>query len=102
MLPTIPKLCGVKRSVLCTLVSTWGIIMLGLMGLFLSAKSIAFIEDIEIDEKHETETIEKFYQNIDRKYEIAAGNCYLALLMYGITFVVSAYHWSAYHQRGLV
>lgn len=99
-MPTIPKLCGVKRSLFCTLISTWAIIMLAIMGLLLSSKSLAFVEDFEVEK--EGEDVSQLYSKIDKKYEAAAKNCYIALLMYSITFLVSVYHWTAYHKHGLV
>lgn len=102
MAPTIPKLCGVKRSIFCTLVSVWGIIMLGVMGGLLSYKSIAFIEDIPVEEFEQHNGIENFYTEQDHKFDMAANNCYIAVVMYAVTFVVSIYHWAVYHKQGLV
>lgn len=102
MAPTIPKLCGVKRSIFCTLVSTWGIIMLASMGGLLSYKSLAFVEDIPVEEFDQRHGIDTFYKEQDQKFDTAASNCYLALAMYGVTFLVSLYHWAVYRKRGLV
>lgn len=102
MAPTIPKICGVKRSIFCTLVSTWAIVMLAVMGGLLSYKSLAFIEDIPVEEFDQKYGIEAFYTEQDRHYDMAAHNCYVALIMYVVTFVVSLYHWTVYHKRGLV
>lgn len=102
MAPTIPKLCGVKRSIFCTLISVWGVIMLGIMGGLLSYKSIAFVEDIPVEEFNQHLGMDNFYKEQDHKYDAAAKNCYMALVMYGATFVVSIYHWAVYHKRGLV
>lgn len=102
MAPTIPKLCGVKRSIFCTLVSTWGIIMLAIMGGLLSYKSLAFVEDVAVEEFDQHQGIDTFYSEQDHKFEMAANNCYIALIMYAVTFLVSIYHWAVYHKRGLV
>lgn len=96
---TIPKLCGVKRSIFCTLVSAWGIIMLAGMGGLLSYKSLAFVEDLEVEE---FTGIANFYHEQDHKFDSAAQNCYTATIMYAVTFLVSIYHWAVYHKRGLV
>lgn len=100
MAPTIPKICGVKRSIFCTLVSTWGIIMLGIMGLLLSYKSLAFVEDLEAEDFGNS--ITNFYYEQDHKYASAATNCYSAMIMYAVTFLISLYHWVVYHKRGIV
>lgn len=102
MAPTIPKLCGVKRSIFCTLVSVWAIIMLAVMGGLLTYKSLAFVEDIPVEEFDQHLGIDAFYSEQDHKYDMAANNCYMALIMYSVTFVVSIYHWTVYHKRGLV
>lgn len=102
MAPTIPKLCGVKRSIFCTLVSVWGVIMLGIMGGLLSYKSIAFIEDVPVEEFDQHQGIDAFFKEQYHKYDLAAHNCYIALIMYAVTFLVSIYHWTVYHKRGLV
>ena len=102
MAPTIPKLCGVKRSIFCTLVSVWGIIMLAAMGGLLSYKSLAFVEDIPVEEFDQHLGIDAFYREQDQKFDSAASNCYMALAMYGGTFLVSVYHWAVYHNQGLV
>ena len=43
------KFCGPKLSAGCTLLSIWGIIQLGLMGLLFRIKSVAFIEDLTLN-----------------------------------------------------
>lgn len=102
MAPTIPKICGVKRSIFCTLVSTWGIVMLAAMGGLLSYRSLAFVEDIAVEDFDQRQGIQTFYTEQDHKFDIAANNCYMAAIMYGVTFLVSVYHWTVYHKRGLV
>lgn len=75
--------------------------MLASMGGLLSYKSIAFVEDIPVEEFDQRLGIESFYKEQDHKFEIAANNCYIALIMYAVTFLVSIYHWAVYHKRGL-
>lgn len=102
MAPTIPKVCGVKRAIVCTLVSTWGFVMLVVMGGLLSLKSLAFVEDIAVEEFDQRQGLQTFYTEQDRKYDDAASNCYIAAGLYVATFLISVYHWSVYHKRGLV
>ena len=47
------KFCGPKLSAGCTVLSIWGIIQLGLMGLLFHIKSVAFVEDLK---SNKTET----------------------------------------------
>ncbi|KAG9510822.1 hypothetical protein GZH46_00623, partial [Fragariocoptes setiger] len=76
--------------------------MLSVMGGLLTIKSLAFIEDLAIEEFNTGESIDQFYKEQDHRYDSAANNCWIALAMYGLTFVVSAYHWVAFSKRGLV
>lgn len=76
--------------------------MLAIMGGLLSYKSWAFIEDIPVEEFDQHNGIEAFYTEQDHRYDVAANNCYIAMIMYGVTFLVSVYHWAVYHKRGLV
>lgn len=103
MAPTLPKLCGAKRAVLCTIISIWAMIMLAIMGVLLSYKSLAFIEDLAVEGfVIKPDTMNALYKDQDEKYDMAAKNCFVALAMYGATFLISVYHWTVYHKRGLV
>lgn len=76
--------------------------MLASMGGLLSYKSLAFVEDIPVEEFDQRHGIDTFYKEQDRKFDTAASNCYFALAMYAVTFLVSLYHWAVYRKRGLV
>nr|ALS05180.1 ribonuclease kappa [Paracalanus parvus] len=43
-------LCGPKLSMLCTVVSAWGLVQLGLTGVAFFVRSPALVEDIPIHE----------------------------------------------------
>ena len=43
------KFCGPKLSAGCTLLSIWGIIQLGLMGLLFHIKSVALVPDLTLN-----------------------------------------------------
>lgn len=74
--------------------------MLGVMGACLSYKALAFVEDIEV-EGNPNEDVNMHLMEIDHKFDTAANNCYIAVGMYAVTFLVSLYHWYVYHRRGL-
>jgi len=76
--------------------------MLASMGGLLSYKSLAFVEDIAVEEFDQHQGIQAFYTEQDHKYDVAASNCYMAAIMYAATFLLSLYHWTVYHKRGLV
>ena len=44
----VMPLCGPKLSTLCTLVSAWGLVQLGLTGVAFFVRSPALVEDIPI------------------------------------------------------
>lgn len=76
--------------------------MLAVMGGLLSHKSLAFVEDIAVEDFDQHQGIQAFYTEQDHQYDVAANNCYIAAIMYAVTFLVSVYHWTVYHKRGLV
>lgn len=91
-------ICGFKRSICCTLMSVWAMIMMSAMFGLLSINSIAFIDDIPAKHQH-SDTEQSFFQHQDEAYERAASNCLIALVLYVITFVVSLYHWIVYTKQ---
>ncbi|KAJ3645591.1 hypothetical protein Zmor_023234 [Zophobas morio] len=80
-------ICGPKLSGCCMILSLWGIIQLGLMGVFLYFHSVAFAEDIAADiptneNWSDQQVIDKFYKDVDDAYEMCAVNCWIAAAIY--------------------
>ena len=46
------KFCGPKCSIAVFLLSTWGIVQLGLMSVFFYTKSVALIEDLPLEDSY--------------------------------------------------
>lgn len=44
-------LCGTKLSLCCTVISAWGLLQLGLTGVFFFLRSPALVEDIPMHEQ---------------------------------------------------
>ncbi|XP_023221020.1 ribonuclease kappa-B-like [Centruroides sculpturatus] len=86
------RICGPKLSVCCSVLSIWGIIMLVLMGIFLYCKSVAFVEDLAIDERNHT-TRNELLLNADNLYKQAAYNCWVAACLYIISLAVSVHQY---------
>ncbi|XP_058968255.1 ribonuclease kappa-B-like isoform X3 [Pocillopora verrucosa] len=73
------RICGPKLANCCFLISIWGIIMLLLLGVFFSTRSVALIEDIPGK------------MNESEGYKSSAKNCYIAAGIYAVTMVVAAH-----------
>ncbi|XP_068688805.1 ribonuclease kappa-B-like isoform X1 [Montipora foliosa] len=73
------RICGPKLANCCFILSIWGIIMLILLGIFFSVRSVALIEDIPsgMDEPS--------------GYKSSAKNCFIAAGIYVLTLIFSAH-----------
>lgn len=75
-------ICGPKLSMCCTLLSTWGLIMLLILGGMFRVNAVAFIEDIGETSTETTKTdLEKIYTGVSNNCFIAAG-IYLFFLLF--------------------
>ena len=90
-------ICGPKTSICCTILSIWGIIMLGLMAIFLKLRSIAFAEDIlpelEPDQFRELNisSTNDYLKYAEGKYDQACQTCWIAACLYFVTLVISVF-----------
>ncbi|XP_048728975.1 ribonuclease kappa-A-like [Ostrea edulis] len=81
-------ICGPKLSICCSLLSMWGIVMLGLLGVFYKIHSVALFEDIPLTAekwKKENYTMSIIYE----KYDQTAYNCFIAAGIYILCFIFS-------------
>ncbi|XP_018024589.1 ribonuclease kappa-B [Hyalella azteca] len=83
------KFCGPKLSLCCTILSVWGIIQLGIMGILFYIKSPAFLEDLFIPE-NATEPA-AYIDAMEKSFSQIALNCWIATALYGGTFVLSGW-----------
>ncbi|XP_020601802.1 ribonuclease kappa-like [Orbicella faveolata] len=72
------RICGPKLASCCFLLSLWGVIMLLLLGVFFSTRSVALIDDLPKMEE-------------GKGYKSSARNCFIAAGIYGVTMVFAAY-----------
>ncbi|OQR70239.1 ribonuclease kappa-like [Tropilaelaps mercedesae] len=79
------SLCGKKCAILCSLLSLWGLVMLGLMSLFFYMRAGAFLNDLEDSDLPKETSL--FLP--EKHYETAGRNCSIAAILYSITMVVS-------------
>jgi len=78
-------ICGPKMSAFCMIMSVWGVIFLGLLGLFFHMNAVTLFPDL-----HFTEDEEKSLSVdvIERKYSEKAQQCWIAALLYLVTLIV--------------
>ncbi|RZC35263.1 hypothetical protein BDFB_005602 [Asbolus verrucosus] len=94
--------CGPKLSLCGLILSVWGVIQLGLMGIFYYFHAVALAEDLpEIELPTSKEHIHDFYVEIDRGYTQNAYNCWIAALLYIVTLAFSAHQFWANNRSSL-
>jgi len=84
------RICGPKLSLCGLLLSIWGVIQLGIMAILFHFKSVAFIEDVKVNET-EGMTPDQFSQELDQSYANTARNCLITTLCYVFTLALSAH-----------
>ncbi|CAG9838764.1 unnamed protein product [Diabrotica balteata] len=91
--------CGPKLSLCGLIISAWGIIQLGLMGVFYYIGAVALAEDIPAVEFKGD--LDKFYSDVNTGFTQNAYNCWIAALLYLITLAVSAHQFWANNRSSL-
>lgn len=76
--------CGPKASIVGLVLSIWGSLQLALTGLLLHQRSLAFVEDLRLDDSA-FESVDRLSNELDNKYQQGALNCWIAALMYVAT-----------------
>lgn len=94
--------CGKRVSLCCAFISSWGILMLTIMGILLYSHSIAFAEDLELENFYPDNTNE-FIKEAYQRYESAAHNCWIAVCLYIATLAISLqqYYMNRKEQYGI-
>lgn len=88
------RFCGPKLSICCSILSVWGIIMLVLLGIFLGVNSVAFAEDLPLEDLLKKED---FVTQMSRVYKQASYNCLIAACLYVLSLCLSI--WQYYLNR---
>jgi len=84
------RICGPKLSTCGLLLSIWGVLQLGIMALLFHFKSVAFIEDIKVNET-EGMSPDELSDELDKAYANTAKNCLITTLCYVFTLALSAH-----------
>ena len=87
------RVCGPKLSVAGIVLSVWGIIQLGIMGLAFHYRNVAFIEDLPLNETADFKTPEILGEAIDESYAKLALNCGVAASFYVVTLLLSLHQY---------
>lgn len=83
---------GKKLAIYCTVLSSFAIVMLALMGMLLYARSLAFAEDLGLDEL-EYSNIEEFIAEAYKRYASAAHSCWIAACLFIATLAFSLHQY---------
>ncbi|XP_052678833.1 ribonuclease kappa-like [Crassostrea angulata] len=81
-------ICGPKLSICCSILSIWGIVMLGLLGVFYKIHSVALFEDIPLSAEEWAKGNYSMTE-IHEKFDQTAYNCFIAAGIYILFFFFS-------------
>ena len=76
--------CGPKASTVGLILSIWGILQLAVTGLLLHQRSVAFVQDLDLNDAAFNSPSE-LSTELDNKFQAGALNCWIAALM--VTFM---------------
>ncbi|KAK6184080.1 hypothetical protein SNE40_002198 [Patella caerulea] len=82
----VSPFCGPKLSAYCSILSVWGVVMLGFLGLFFQLRSPTLIEDIPLEEWAANNHT---FEYAKEKYQQTAMNCWIAAGIYVVLFFIS-------------
>lgn len=83
-----------KAALVCSVISSWAIVMLAIMGMFLYARSLTFAEDLQLeDAAGEYSNREEFIAEANKRYARAAHNCWIAACLYIATLAFSLHQY---------
>ncbi|XP_075896587.1 ribonuclease kappa-A-like [Nelusetta ayraudi] len=74
--------CGPKMAACGMVLSLWGVIMLGLLGIFFTLHSAVLIEDVALDHEDFHDTGSAPLQRIYAQFDAVGYNCFIAAAVY--------------------
>ena len=99
---------GSTASTFGVIISAWGILQLATTGFLFHFRSASLTDDITLDRDFATDrdfaslrdfaSVRDFENDVDIKYDIGALNCWVASLLYLVTFTISAQQF--YRHKG--
>ncbi|CAI4224460.1 unnamed protein product [Auanema sp. JU1783] len=79
------KICpilGPTTSAFCMIMSVWGVVFLGLLGVFFYTQAVTLFPDLHFTEENPSTGV------IEAKYSEKATQCWIAAGMYGVTLIL--------------
>jgi ribonuclease kappa len=73
-------------STCCSIISTWGVIMLLLLGVFFRVNAVALLEDVP-----HTANVNLTRANLEEAYTEVSNNCFIAAGLYVLFLVFSVW-----------
>uniref|UniRef100_A0AAF5DPY3 Uncharacterized protein n=1 Tax=Strongyloides stercoralis TaxID=6248 RepID=A0AAF5DPY3_STRER len=83
----ICPLCGPKLSTFLMLISAWGVVFLGILGVFFYTQAVTLFPDLHFSEEGGVSEGPSD-TDIEVKYSEKATQCWIAAGMYVVTFIV--------------
>ncbi|KAL7071828.1 hypothetical protein ACQ4LE_008886 [Meloidogyne hapla] len=80
-------ICGPKLSAFCMIMSVWGAIFLGLLGVFFSLHAVTLFPDLHFDKEQESAIFNE-PDIVAEKYDEKARQCWVAAGMYVVTLII--------------
>ncbi|CAD6197117.1 unnamed protein product [Caenorhabditis auriculariae] len=81
------KLCpllGPKMSAFCMIMSFWGVVFLGILGVFFYIQAVTLFPDLHFSDENAVPST----SDVDQKYSEKATQCWIAAGMYAVTLIV--------------
>uniref|UniRef100_A0A0N5ADD0 Ribonuclease kappa n=1 Tax=Syphacia muris TaxID=451379 RepID=A0A0N5ADD0_9BILA len=83
----ICPICGPKLSAFCMVMSVWGVVFLGLLGVFFYVQSVTLFPDLHFPEEESAGAKPLSVAMIESKYSEKATQCWVAAGMYLVTLI---------------
>ncbi|VDK62896.1 unnamed protein product [Onchocerca ochengi] len=83
-------LCGPKLSAFCMIMSVWGVVFLGLLGVFFYVQAVNLFPDLHFEQEEPVDgaVLPLTTAVIEDKYAEKATQCWVAAGMYLVTLIV--------------
>ncbi|GMT24213.1 hypothetical protein PFISCL1PPCAC_15510, partial [Pristionchus fissidentatus] len=77
-------MCGPKMSAFCMVMSVWGVVFLGLLGVFFYLQAVTLFPDLHFAE--EKDALDN--QKVEAAFAEKANQCWIAAGMYFVTLIL--------------